>query len=75
MAETKAEEELYAARTKIRLDHANELFSIEMMDSEEFERWSRVRLNRMMVDYLLRQGYHESAHKLAQEYRIKVSIF
>ena len=33
----------------------------------KYEEWSRVRLNRLLVDYLLRMGYVESAKALAKE--------
>ena len=44
---------------------------METVDSFEFERWSRTRLNRIIADYLLRQGYNESAEILAANYGIK----
>ena len=33
----------------------------------KYDEWSRVRLNRLLVDYLLRSGYGESARQLAKE--------
>ena len=37
------------------------------MDDVKYEQWSRTRLDRLLVDYLLRNGYKDSAVALAQE--------
>ena len=55
--------------------HLSLLNSIESIDSEEYERWSRIRLNRILVDYMLRNGYSSSAEKLASDVNIKVFTF
>lgn len=68
---TKAEEELYATRTKHRLSHLAELCEIQSADSDEFARWSKIRVDRLIVDYMLRQGYINSALNAAQENNIQ----
>lgn len=71
LQESKGEEEIYGTRTKIRLQELSKLASINSVDSEEYQRWSRLRLNRILVDYLLRKNYNNSAEKLALDAGIK----
>ena len=40
---------------------------MQSLDDVRYEEWSRTRLDRLLVDYLLRNGYKESATALAQE--------
>lgn len=40
---------------------------MQSLDDVKYEEWSRTRLDRLLVDYLLRYGYKESASELAQE--------
>ncbi|KAF9163648.1 GID complex subunit containing RING finger motif, partial [Actinomortierella ambigua] len=53
LKDTRAEESLYSQRTKVRLQHLQEFTTIPTLDSDGFGRWSRVRLNRILVDYML----------------------
>jgi len=41
------------------------------LDDVKYEEWSRTRLDRLLVDYLLRYGYKESATELAKEKNIQ----
>jgi macrophage erythroblast attacher len=41
------------------------------LDDVKYEEWSRTRLDRLLVDYLLRYGYKESATALAREKNIQ----
>ncbi|OTA91813.1 hypothetical protein M434DRAFT_396889 [Hypoxylon sp. CO27-5] len=50
-----------------RVKHLNELYAMYSVDDVKYEGWSRTRLDRLIVDYLLRHGYNESARALAQE--------
>ncbi|KAI0835563.1 protein FYV10 [Hypoxylon sp. FL0890] len=50
-----------------RVKHLNELYAMFSVDDVKYEGWSRTRLDRLIVDYLLRHGYNESARALAQE--------
>jgi macrophage erythroblast attacher len=40
---------------------------MQSLDDVKYEEWSRTRLDRLLVDYLLRGGYKESAVALARE--------
>ena len=60
------EKELHAAN-RARLLHLQELFSMESLVDVKYDDWSRVRLDRFLVEYLVRQGYVESARALARE--------
>ncbi len=40
---------------------------MQSLDDVRYEEWSRKRLDRLLVDYLLRCGYKESATALAKE--------
>ncbi|RUS17168.1 CTLH/CRA C-terminal to lish motif domain-containing protein [Endogone sp. FLAS-F59071] len=74
LSDVKAEETLYTTRSKLRLDHLNELTTITTVDSPEFKRWSRTRLDRVLVDYLLRRGFTETANKVAKEAEIEQMV-
>lgn len=63
---------MYGSRTRQRLEHLSQLNAIPSLESDEFERWSRTRLNRILVDYLLRQGYSASAERLARDVGLQV---
>ncbi|KAI0168641.1 CTLH/CRA C-terminal to lish motif domain-containing protein [Pestalotiopsis sp. NC0098] len=54
-----------------RVKHLSEIYSMQSFDDVKYETWSRTRLQRMLVDYLLRQGYGESARMLARDGRIE----
>ncbi|KAI1213486.1 protein FYV10 [Annulohypoxylon truncatum] len=63
-----AEEEARLHRHEhARVAHLSALYSMYSVDDVKYEAWSRVRLDRLIVDYLLRHGYNESARALAQE--------
>ncbi|TGJ81992.1 hypothetical protein E0Z10_g6774 [Xylaria hypoxylon] len=57
-----------------RVKHLAELFSMYGVDDVKYEGWSRTRLDRLLTDYLLRQGYVESARALAQERGIELLV-
>jgi macrophage erythroblast attacher len=73
LKDTRAEETLYSQRTKVRLQHLQEFTTIPTLDSDDFARWSRVRLNRILIDYMLRDGFRETATLLAKSEHIEVS--
>jgi len=50
-----------------RIKHLSELYSMPSLDDVKYETWSRTRLDRLLVDYLLRNGYKDSAIALARE--------
>lgn len=62
-----SEEKALHKHTRTRLQHLQDLYGIPSLADVKYDEWSRVRLNRLLVDYLLRLGYGESARLLAQE--------
>jgi macrophage erythroblast attacher len=54
-------------KTRVRIDFLGELSTITSIESEEYDRWSKTRLNHLLVDYLSRQGYHDSAQFLSKD--------
>lgn len=61
------EEQTLHRHQKARLQHIQDLHEIPNLVDVKYDRWTRVRLDRLLVDYLLRQGYESSAKQLAQE--------
>ncbi|KAI1393908.1 protein FYV10 [Hypoxylon trugodes] len=63
---TFAEEEArLQQQEQARVAHLAELYSVHGVDDVAYDAWSRIRLDRLLVDYLLRRGYNESARALA----------
>ncbi|OMP09104.1 hypothetical protein COLO4_05799 [Corchorus olitorius] len=58
-------ENLQAQRCRARLDH------LESMDAENLSEWNNVRLKRILVDYMLRMSYYDTAVKLAESSNIQ----
>ncbi|KAE8449090.1 GID complex subunit containing RING finger motif [Mollisiaceae sp. DMI_Dod_QoI] len=54
-------------QSQSRIRHLGELYTMQSLDDVKYEEWSRTRLDRLLVDYLLRNGYKESAGALAKE--------
>lgn len=61
------EEARLHTQTAARISHLDELYSMKSVDDVKYEAWSRKRLDRLLADYLLRQGYNQSASELANE--------
>lgn len=59
-------ENLQAQRCRARLDH------LESMDVENLSDWNRTRLKRILVDYMLRMSYYDTATKFAESSNIEV---
>ncbi|KAK8671660.1 hypothetical protein V6N13_038248 [Hibiscus sabdariffa] len=57
-------ENLHAQRCRTRLDH------LESVDAENLSEWNNIRLKRILVDYMLRMSYYDTAVKLAQSSNI-----
>ncbi|ONI24073.1 hypothetical protein PRUPE_2G222200 [Prunus persica] len=58
-------EHLQAQRCRARLDH------LESADVESLSDWNNTRLNRILVDYMLRMSYYDTAAKLAESRNIQ----
>jgi macrophage erythroblast attacher len=64
--ETLHEEEMRLHRSnRARLSHLQDLHEVQSLVDVKYDEWSRTRLSRLLVDYLLREGYSESAAHLA----------
>jgi macrophage erythroblast attacher len=50
---------------RARLRHLQDLYEVQSLVDVKYDEWSRTRLSRLLVDYLLREGYSESAAHLA----------
>jgi macrophage erythroblast attacher len=50
-----------------RVAHMRELADLNTVDDVKYEAWSRQRLDRLLVDYMLRHGHNSSAIALADE--------
>lgn len=59
-------ENLQAQRCRARLDH------LESADAENLPDWNHTRLKRILVDYMLRMSYYDTAAKLAESNNIQV---
>lgn len=53
-------EDLQAQRCRARFDH------LEHVDAESIAEWSNTRLKRILVDYMLRMSYYDTAAKLVE---------
>ena len=62
-----AEELEIHRHSKARLGHLEDLFEVKSLVDVKYDEWSRIRLNRLLVDYLLREGYSGAAAHLARE--------
>lgn len=58
-------------RLEDRTKHLNDLHNIQSTASPSFEDWCRTRLDRMLVDWLLRKGHFQSAEMLARTRQIE----
>ncbi|MBE3049137.1 hypothetical protein IMZ48_42895 [Candidatus Bathyarchaeota archaeon] len=54
-----------------RLAHLEELYSMKTFDDVKYDAWSRARLDRLIVDFMLRKGCTESAASLAEARDLK----
>ncbi|KAF2747770.1 hypothetical protein M011DRAFT_458194 [Sporormia fimetaria CBS 119925] len=59
------DEKRHIQASKSRISHLSELYNMQSLVDVKYDAWSRTRLSRLLVDYLLRQGYFESAKALA----------
>ncbi|KAJ1936227.1 GID complex subunit containing RING finger motif [Linderina macrospora] len=62
----KQEEALLIQRSKQRATQLNELGTFTSSAQPEFERWCRARLDRVLIDYMLRSGHTVTAQRLIE---------
>ncbi|KAK5945074.1 GID complex subunit containing RING finger motif [Knufia obscura] len=60
------EEQSLNEQSSKRIRHLQELYEIPSLTDVKYENWSRTRLDRLVVDYLLRAGYSDTAAALAE---------
>ena len=65
------EEKKIHTQSRKRIQHLDALHSIPSLVDVKYDQWSRVRLDRLLVDHMLRSGYLESAKQLATEKEIE----
>ena len=68
MEEGNLAEHLQEHRCRARIDH------LESVDLENVAEWNNMRVKRILVDYMLRMSYYETATKLAQNSNIEVKF-
>lgn len=56
-----------------RTAHLDKLHQITTTASSDFDEWCKTRLDRMLIDWMLRKGYSRSAATLAKSRSIEVS--
>ena len=61
-------ENLQVQRCRARLDH------LDAAEAENLSEWNNTRLRRILVDYMLRLSYYDTASKLADASNIQVII-
>jgi macrophage erythroblast attacher len=61
------EEKRIQSQSRKRIQHLQDLYKIQSLADVKYDEWSRTRLNRLLVDHMLRSGFSESAEQLAQE--------
>ena len=59
-------EHLQAQRCRTRLEH------LESAEVDSLSEWNSIRLRRILVDYMLRMSYYDTAVKLAESSNIQV---
>ncbi|OCT55103.1 Protein FYV10 [Cladophialophora carrionii] len=64
------EEEALHDHSAKRIKHLQDLYEIPSLVDVKYEQWSRTRLDRLMIDYLLRSGYSKTASSLAESKQI-----
>lgn len=57
-----------------RIHHLDEMYQIPTLVDVKYEEWSKIRLDRLLVDYLLRMGYTKSGRELAKEKNIELLV-
>ncbi|KAI8873153.1 hypothetical protein GQ42DRAFT_160767 [Ramicandelaber brevisporus] len=68
LTDIKNEESRLIEHSKARLEHLRELESMPLVyDSQEYTKWSQQRLDRMIVEYLLRNGFINTAKQIVED--------
>lgn len=75
--EIKREDEKEIRRSKTRSEHLKSCVDLDLkkMKQKESIRWNEIRLNRILEDYLLRNGCLGTASIFAADSKIQVWLF
>ncbi|KIV91146.1 hypothetical protein PV10_05719 [Exophiala mesophila] len=65
-----ADEEALHEHSAKRIKHLQDVYDIPSLADVKYENWASTRLNRLIVDYLLRSGHSKSALALAESKQI-----
>ncbi|KAJ6127504.1 hypothetical protein N7523_003116 [Penicillium sp. IBT 18751x] len=71
MQSLQEEEKKIHTQSRKRIQHLETLHKIPSLADVKYDQWSRVRLDRLLVDHMLRSGYSESAKQLAKDREIE----
>lgn len=74
MQKTREEELGHSDRIEKRIQNLREIENITSPKAPEFIAWSKTRLDRVIVDYLLREGMTATASTVAAEGGIEVKL-
>lgn len=72
MQKSKQEELAHVNRMEKRIYNLKKIENITSPKAPEFIEWSKTRLDRVIVDYLLREGMTDTAKKVAKARDIEV---
>ena len=61
------EEERLFQQSRKRIQHLQDLHDIPDLEDVKYESWSRIRLDRLLADYLMQSGYQRSAVAFANK--------
>lgn len=61
------DEKRIQTQSRKRIQHLEALHAIPGLGDVKYDNWSRTRLDRLLIDHMLRSGYSESAKQLAAE--------
>lgn len=67
LSSLRAEELTLQKQSRARIEHLQQLYEIPSLADVKYDEWAKVRLNRLLADYLLRSGYGDTAQALAKE--------
>lgn len=67
MENLQKDEKKIQSQSRKRIQHLEALYEIPSLADVKYDKWSRVRLDRLVVDHMLRAGYVESAKQLARD--------
>ncbi|PVU94764.1 hypothetical protein BB561_002268 [Smittium simulii] len=70
LTEKKNEESFLVHQLSERAEHSQKVQTFSSFSNSEYIAWSKTRMNRLLLDFMIRMGYQESAKTLASRYDI-----